>query len=472
MSRRGAGKDTGGAPGGEPADVTSGEAAGRAVSGDEGKAASGAALDEVLRSLLLRGLPQAEVLVKRGRSRRLEVGLGSESSLSSQERAWAVRAGTRRAAFFLAGTGDPWVAGPWPEPAGSPFELPQPAEAPPWSEPSDFGAPLIGEREGLALLGALGRDLAGELPGARLLRGVLEDGSSEGELASSRGLRARFRRRVATLFLHAAGPGRPAAAASLYLAAREARRFAPKALARRLADRLSVEATARPPAEGGGEVLLAPPVGARLLAGLLPLFVGPEAAHRLAGLRDPRGRAASERMTLIDNGRLPGGALESALDGEGVPCREVALIEGGTFRQPLLAWWQSGGAPALASGCSRRPGWRDLPRPGPTHLYVAPDPRLSVGALLGAIERGHYLIDSTGPGWFDLTGDRFSLPVCGFEVARGRASAPVGRARLAGSIGALLKGIAAVARDLAFLPLDGLIGAPTLLVTGLEVAAW
>ena len=434
-----------------------------------GEAAPEAELDEVLRSLLLRGFPQAEAVIKRGRSHRLEVGGGGESSLVSQERAWAVRAGTRRAAFFLCGTGEPWTSGPWPEPASSPFELPQPIEAPPWSEPSDFSAPLVGEREGFALLGAVGRELSGELPGARLLAAALEDGSSAGELRSSRGMRARFRRRVATLYLHAAGPGRPAAAAGVYLAAREARHFHPKALARRLADRLSVAASGRAPAAGGGEVLLAPPVGAQLLAGLLPLFVGPEAVHRLAGLRDHRGRVGSDRLTLIDNGRLPGGALECAVDGEGMPCREVALIEAGSFRQPLLAWWQTGGAPALASGCSRRPGWRDLPLPGPTHLYIAPDPRVSVGALLGAMARGYYLIDATGPGRFDLAGDCFSLPVCGFEVAQGRASAPVGSARLSGSIGGLLKGIAAVARDLAFQPLDGLLGSPTLLVAGLEL---
>jgi predicted Zn-dependent protease len=428
-------------------------------------------LDEVLRSLLTRGLSQAEVLIKRGRSRRLETGLAGESSIYSQERAWAVRAGGRRASFFLGGTGDPWVSGPWPEPAGGPFELPQPVPAPPWSEPSDFDSPLIGERDGLSLLQAVGNDLAAELPGARLLQGVLEDGSSEAELASSRGIRARFRRRLATLHLHAAGPGRPSSAASVYLVARDARRFHPKALARRLADRLSVVASGRGPAGSAGEALLAPAVAVRLLEGLLPILVGAEAVPRLAGLRDHRGRIGSDRLTLIDNGRLPGGPLESAVDGEGVPCREVLLVEAGLFRQPLLAWWQTGSASALASGCSRRPGWRDLPHPGPTHLYIAPDPRISVASLLASVAHGHYLIDVTAAGRFDLAADRFFLPVCGFEVTNGKATAPIGNAHLSGSITTFLKGIAAAARDLAFHPLDGLLGSPTLLVAGLELTA-
>ena len=426
-------------------------------------------LDGILRAVLKRHLSDAEVYVKRGRSRRLERTPVTETSSTSQERAWAVRAGNRRASFFAAATGDPSPGGPWPEPVpGHALELPEPAPAPAWSPPSDFDTPLIGEREGLKLLESLGRELEAELPKARLLRAVLEDGSSEAELANSRGLRATTRGRISTLYLEAAGPGRPAVSASLYLAAREPRRFHPTALARRLADRLAVSAAGAAPERDGGEILLAPNVAARMLAGLLPLLVGPGPGSRLTGAR---GRFGSDRVTLIDNGRFPGGAFEAAVDGEGVPTREVVLVEEGLFRQPLLAWWQEGAAHGETSGCVRRPGWRDLPAPGPTHLYLKPEPRTPVATLLGAVSQGYYLIDVTGSGTFDLATDRFALPVCGFAVQAGRASAPVAKAWLCGGIGTFLKGIAGVGRDLTFQPLDGMIGSPTLLVTGLELRA-
>jgi predicted Zn-dependent protease len=426
-------------------------------------------LDEILRALLKRHLTDAEVYVKRGRSRRLERTPFTETSSTSQERAWAVRAGNRRASFFIGATGDPSPAGPWPEPVPGPaLDLPEPQAAPAWSAPSDFDTPLTGEREGLKLLESLGRELESELPKARLLRAVLEDGSSESELANSRGLRAAARSRISTLYLEAAGPGRPPATASLYVAAREPRRFHPTSLARRLADRLAVSAIGAPPARGTGDVLLAPGVAARLLAGLLPLLVGTGPGSRQTGIR---GRFAGERVTLIDNGRLPGGAFESPVDGEGVPTREVVLVEEGIFRQPLLAWWQEGAAHGEPSGCTRRASWRDLPQPGPTHLYLRPEPKTAVAALLGAIAQGFYLIDATGPGRFDLATDRFALPVCGFAVEAGRATAPVARAWLCGGIGTFLKGIAGVGRDLTFHPLDGMIGSPTLLVAGLELRA-
>jgi PmbA protein len=157
------------------------------------------------------------------------------------------------------------------------------------------------------------------------------------------------------------------------------------------------------------------------------------------------------------------------VDGEGVPCQEVALIEEGTFRQPLLAWWQVGETGFLATGCSRRAGWRDLPVPGPTHLYIKPDPKISVASMLQALKTGYYLIDAPGPMLLDVEADSFSLPVLGFAVEAGRATAPVQGARLFGRIGDLLRGIVAVGRDLQFQMLDGMIGSPTLLVSGLEV---
>lgn len=436
---------------------------------------------DVLRDLVRRGFPEAEAMWKRGRTRRLTLDLDGEGSASSQERAWAVRASSRRASFFAAGTGDLPPAGTdgvWPEPGGAPFRLPEPEPAPPWSEPSDFAAPLIGESEGLRLLASISRELDAELPGSRLLHAALEDGSSETGIANSRGLRVAYRRRLATLRLEVAGPGRPGAAASLYLAEREARRFQPLALARRLADRLLVAGAGPATATAGnaessmagGELLLAPPVAIALLSAILPLLVGPEAVARLAPLRDRRGRIGSSLLSILDNGRLPGGALECPVDGEGVPSGEAVLVEAGAFRQPLLAWWQTGGAaPGHATGCSRRPGWRDLPTPGPTHLYLQPDPKVPVAALLGGIAQGSYLIDPTGRARFDPETARFALPVCGFHIESGRATAPLPHAWLSGTAAALFKGLAAVARDLTFLPLDGMLGAPTLLVTGLDL---
>jgi len=444
-------------------------------------------LSEVLEAMVDQGLEEAEVYVKRGRSRRLETTLHTESSGFHHERGWAVRAGGPRASFFLAGTGDPSPEGPWPAPDGRPLRLPDPVSATSWQEPADFDAPLTGEREGFQLLAAIARELDTELPGTRLLHALLEDGSSESEVRSQRGIHAHWKSRVAALRLTATVPAsklrrtasrrglgsdrhREPVQATLVLAEREARRFHPQAVARRLADRLVVRAGPPPEIERDrGEVLLAPAVVRRLLGALTPLLVGPRAASRVGRFHDRRGHIGGDLLTLVDDGGLDGGLLTAPVDGEGMPSREVVLVEAGVFRQPLVAWNQVRGLEAVASGCARRASWRDLPVPGPTHLYLAAG-STPVAGLLAEVARGYYFLETTGAPRMDFDGDAFQVPVAGFAVGRGRAAEPVSGVVLQGAVSSLLRNLHGAGRDLTYAPEEaGLLGTPSLLVSGLEV---
>jgi predicted Zn-dependent protease len=432
-------------------------------------------LAELLRTLHGHGLEVAEVYAKRGRSRRIEVRPQGEDVGFSEEAGWAVRAGNDRASFFVAASGEPRADFPWPEPDGLGLRLPDPVPDPArWSDPASFDAPLVGEREGLELLRSIARELAEELPGARLLHGRLEDGASESWLASSRGVRCERRARVAALRLEAAWQGKgPLADRSTVVtyfgAEREARALRPRQLARRLASRLTVAGTGAIPERQQAPVLLAPEVATRALQALLPLLCGPHAADRARALAGPDERFAAPALTILDDGRLPGGVFEAGVDGEGMPTRRVVLVEDGHFRHPLISHGEAEPGGPQPVGCAGRASWRDLPRPGPTHLFIEPSKSQSVAGLLAGLDNGFYLIDSDGTATFDLEADRFHLAVCGFEVRLGRAHAPIAAAWLQGSVSALLHGVRAVARDLTFLPLDGMIGSPTLLVDGLEI---
>ena len=424
---------------------------------------------EVLAALTANDGDMAEVYLKRGRTRRYQVGVQGGEVTLSEERGWAVRAGSGRSSFFAAGTGLPSPAGPWPAPDGPGLRLPEPAGPASWRPPADLEAPLAGERESLALLEGFEKRLRERLPGSRLLHGELEDGSSHAELASSLGTRAEVRRRLARLRLGVAGPGASPATANLELAEREPRKFSPADLAALAAARLTARGGGRPVALDRGEMLLAPAVATAVIAGLSPLLLGPGAVALARRYRDRRGRIGSPLVTLIDDGRLPHGLLTAPVDGEGTPTREVALVEEGTFRQPLLAWWQGSGLRAHTSGCVARPGWRDLPRPAATHLYLRPDPRVDASSLAESIGRGYHLVDVLAPGRFDIERDRLSIPVCGFAIRGGRTEEPLSETWLCGGITAFLQGIRAVAGDLVFRPLGGMIGSPSLLVAGMEL---
>ena len=425
--------------------------------------------ESVVEALQGRGLNDVVVFLKSGRSRRFQVGPQGRIASSSHEEGWAVRAGSDRASFFVAGTGQPKPDGPWPDPDGQPLRLPPAAAAPPWTPPSDLEAPLSGEIEAIRLLEAIEKSVSGELAGARLLRGQLDEGSSQTSILSTRGVEARYRSRAASLFVEMAGPWPGSETVGVAMARRELRSFHSPTIARRIVDRLLLRREGESPERDRGEFLLGPALGVRLLVALLPLILGGGSSAMAEALRDRQGRIGSRLLTIKDDGRFRGGVLEAPIDGEGSPTRETVVIAEGRLHQPLTGWKEKKGKTREASGCVRRPSWRDLPRIGPSHLFLAPNPEVKVASLLTAVARGYYLIETQGGGQFDLERDRFRLPVCGFTLRQGQPAVPLAGAWLTGSISAWLRGIQGIARDLEFEPWSGMIGSPTTLVTGLEL---
>ena len=422
--------------------------------------------ETIFESLQKKGMEEVEVYRKSGRSRRFEIGFAGKAGSSSIEQGWAIRAGTPRSSLFLAGTGLPSARSRWPEPDGQPLRLPTAVSVPPWRPPTDLDAALVAESEAMALLTGIETALAREVEGSRLLLAVLEEGTSETSIANTRGVDASFRSRAASLFVEAVGPWPGAASAVLSMAQRDHRAFRPVNIASRLANRLMLTQQGAAPARERGDVLVGAAVGARLLASLQPLLLGPKAAELARRLRDRQGKLGGALLTIVDDGRLPGGVLEAPVDGEGLPTGPVTLVEEGHFRQALED--RSGAAGSrLPWGCARRESWRDLPTTSPSHLYVQPQADVAVGDLLGAIARGYYLLEPLGSGVFDFERDHFRIPVCGFVLRQGQATAPLSRVWLEGGISALLRNIQAVARDLSFQPLGAMIGAPTMLISGL-----
>ena len=423
----------------------------------------------VVDALAGRGLNEVEVYLKSGRSRRLEIGPQGKVASSSQEEGWAVRAGSDRASLFAAGTGRPVADGPWPDPDGQPLRLPPPAPVPPWTPPPDLDAPLSGEIEAIRLLEAVEANVTSELAGARLLRGLVDEGTSQISILSSRGIEQSHRSRAASLLVEMAGPWPGAEPVGISMARRELRSFHAPTIARRLVDRLLLQREGESPERDRGEFLLGPALGVRLLVALLPILIGGSNGALVRGLRDRQGRLGSELLNVKDDGRLRGGVLEAPVDGEGRPTRESVILGEGRLHQPLVSWKEAMRSDPEAGGCVRRASWRDLPKVGPSHLFLAPDPEVKVASLLTAVARGYYLIETQGSGQFDLENDRFRLPVCGFALRQGRAATPIAGAWLTGSISSWLRGIQGVARDLEFEPRSGMIGSPTTLVSGLEL---
>lgn len=421
---------------------------------------------EIFGSLARQGLHEAEVYLKTGRSRRLAHDPQGMVAGESSESGWAIRASGSRSSMFIAGTGLPDAALPWPEPDGQPMRLPPPVPVSDWSSADDLDLPLMAEGEARATIESIGKALESEVPGSRILRAYLDEGSSETSILNTHGLEVSFQRRAASLFVQAVGPWPGSAPCQLSWAARKHHDLQSDAAARRLANRLLLTRDDSAPDRERGEVLLGSPVAARLLVSLLPMLVGRRGESLARQLRSRQGRIASRHLTVIDDGRLPGGVLSAPVDGEGRPTGSQTLIEEGRFRRALVDWREMRDPSAQPIGCMRREGWRDLPQIGPSHLYIQPRQEVAVSDLLSSIARGYYLVEPLGAGKFDFAADRFRLPVCGFTIRQGAATAPLSKAWLEGGIRAFLEGIQGVARDLGFEPLGAMVGSPSILVGG------
>ena len=442
------------------------------------------------------GASSAEFYVKAGGSLRIEIdpwrpGIASPSAPEDwrshvgnvEERGWALRAGGASGALFIAESGSLPAPGGWRR-LNSHSLRPGSLRLPPPNRPK-ASLPNPGKKD---VPGndseALGRDLIrgilerirNELPGSRLIRARLDDGASASVLANSAGVTGRTSLRLATLEMEFAVERiGTRGSCSLYRAAGDLTGFDTRTIAAEVADRLTLATAAPAPVLPSGEIAVSPALASSLLALFGPLF------------RDRGGWETLQRLTsghslgppdlqILDDGALETGWIRTPIDDEGVPTRAVALVKDGEPGEPLLTWEDDGWSGFSAAGCRRRSGWRSPPEISHSHLYIARGPE-SADAIRSGIRRGCYLLDCAPGGrrhaTFGLSDNHreasFEIDATGFVVEYDRILGAIPKARLRGSIRQLFRGIRAVGDDLRFLPVPGAVGAPTLLLTGLQL---
>ncbi len=442
------------------------------------------------------GASSAELYVKAGCSLRIDAApwrTGAASPPASEdwrlhvgrveERGWALRAGGPGRALFLAESGALPAPGGWRRlnrhslRAGS-LRLPTPhrrrsslpglaGKDVPNDDSEAFGRQLIRD--------VLERTRA-ELPGSCLIRARIDDGASASILANSAGVTGRTRLRLVTVRLDfAVERDGIRGSCSLYRAAGDPSGFDAAAMATEIADRLTLATAATTPSLPAREIAVAPALASSLLALLGPLFRGRDGWNTLQRLTSGHSLGPPD-LQIRDDGAVEAGWIRTPTDDEGVPTRAVALIRDGEPGEPLLTWEDDGWSGFSAAGCRRRSGWRSPPEVSHSHLYIQPGTD-SADAIRSGIRHGCYLLDRAPGGrcraTLGVSDNRreagFEIDATGFVVERDRILGAIPRTRLTGSIRELFRGIRAVGDDLRFLPVPGAVGAPTLLLTGLQL---
>jgi PmbA protein len=207
------------------------------------------------------------------------------------------------------------------------------------------------------------------------------DGVSRVALANSRGLRAGYARTLSLVTLTCVGSGGPYLHTEWVSAGPD-----PEGVKETATARARLQPVGGDEAVGESDLLLESAAAAVLVRHLLP-----DLQEDPAGGREPGGadfqRLASEAVTIVDDGLLPGGVASAPFDGEGNPTGRVTLVKAGV-RIDRLRWLKPGesGRP----GNAVRASYRDLPRPGGTNLCVVPGGR-PLASLVAGLEKGLFL---------------------------------------------------------------------------------
>lgn len=156
---------------------------------------------------------------------------------------------------------------------------------------------------------------------------------------------------------------------------------------------------------------------------------------------------ASPAVSLVDDGRFPGGNRTFPFDGEGVPTRRTPLIEGGRLRGYLHSAYTAARMGAELTGSGSRSSFMAPPRIEPTTLYLVPS-AAGREEILASVREGLLVTELMGLHTVDPITGEFSLGAVGHHLAGGEVGASVTGIGLAGTLEDLLKQVATVGSDL------------------------
>ena len=301
---------------------------------------------------------------------------------------------------------------------------------------------------------------------------VYADSTDQVAIASSTGIAASYESSNCFAYLQALAEGEGSRETGLgFGLARGPEDLDPEAIGAEGAERAVSMIGAGKPASRSCPVVLDPTVAASF-AGLIGGALGARAVQR--GRSPFAGRlgddVASSHFALHDDGRDPAGAASAPFDGEGVPRRRTALIEGGALRSYLYDTYTANREGTSSTGSALRAGYRSLPSVSASNLVVAPG-SLSFAQLLEEAGDGLFVTDVAGlhSGVNPVTGV-FSVGASGHAIRGGELAEPLREFTIAGDLVSMLGAVRAAGSEARWVPFGGSVSTPPLLVGGIAVS--
>jgi len=167
-------------------------------------------------------------------------------------------------------------------------------------------------------------------------------------------------------------------------------------------------------------------------------------------------KVASDRVTVIDDGTIPGLFGTSPFDDEGVPSRRTVVIEKGVLKSYLLNCYAARKLGMKTTGNASR-GLTGNAGIGHGNFFLEKG-TVTPEQILGGIRNGFYVTQVQGFGVNIVTGD-YSQGASGLWIRDGELAFAVSEVTIAANLKDMLLGLEAVGSDLEF---RGSVAAPTL----------
>ena len=158
-------------------------------------------------------------------------------------------------------------------------------------------------------------------------------------------------------------------------------------------------------------------------------------------------KIASEKVTAIDDGTIPGAWGSINIDDEGTPAQRKVLIEKGVLKSYMIDKFNGRRMGTESTGSSRRQSYRYTPTSRRTNTYIAPGEDKNED-IIASIEYGLYAKEMGGGSVNPVTGE-FNFAVSeGYMIRNGKICEPVRGASLVGKGSQIIQNIDMVGTDL------------------------
>jgi PmbA protein len=174
-------------------------------------------------------------------------------------------------------------------------------------------------------------------------------------------------------------------------------------------------------------------------------------------------KVASESVTVVDDGTLPGLFGASPFDDEGVPSRRTVVIDRGVLKNYLLNTYAARKLDMKTTGNASR-GLAGNAGIGHGNFFVEAGVQTPERILAG-VSNGFYVTELMGFGVNIVTGD-YSRGAAGLWIRGGELAFAVSEVTIAGNLKEMLLGLEAIGSDLEF---RGSMAAPTLKIGEMTV---